>query len=100
MSYEVYSSPYTHHFKLPSSDIYIATTLNPFLNEGSKSVQFNIPAGNYSASVFIDGLQTKLNTISPNKYTYSVNNEGQQNLIGGVKGFQLGVTGSGNFSIT
>ena len=102
MSYEVQSSPFIHHFRLPAADIYIATLMTPTLHEGAQSVSFNIPAGTYAAGPFISGLEAKLNLISPNSYTYTVLNEGDTRLMtqGGIRGFQVGVTSTGNFSIS
>lgn len=102
MSYEVQSSPFIHHFRLPSADVYITTPLTPTLHEGAQTVSFTIPAGTYVGATFISGLEAKLNLISPHNYTYTVLNEGEACLMtqGGIRGFQVGVTSTGNFSIS
>ena len=101
MSFEVQTSPFIQHFRVPSADVFIVTPFNATLNEGAQSASFNVPAGTFSATTFITALENKLNLISPNRYTYSVNNSGETRLMskGGIRGLQVGITSTGQFAI-
>jgi hypothetical protein len=57
----------------PKSYYLVRDGFNSFtLTEDNKTATVNIPAGNYSLSVFKTTVQTQMNSASPNTFTYSL----------------------------